>query len=278
MQSDLETFRKACTQTKAGLEALGLTSHAIPERLVDHKLGTLIKEFDGWNRIVRGFQEVAGEKEREVTVAGLASGSYEIYLPLGIIAAGLVSRTIDKVLEWYLRVLEIRKHRLELKELNAPVAETTAIRKHEKDLLENGIRTLAKDLVKEVNPKIDATRRNELETHLTISIRQIARFVDRGGTVEVDSNSPEEPIEPEKPEEPATPEDEKITPEQNKEYMRLKGEFTRLTSEFEKVTRILNGGSSLRLLPERSEPILQLNDAESDEGSTVDEKPTKKKG
>lgn len=281
LQTDIEKFRKACGQARAGLELLNLASHTIPagqfevgvlipERLVDSKLGTLVKELDGWNKIVRGFQEVAGEEEREVTVAGIASGSYEIYLPIGILAATLVSRTIDKVLEWYLRILEIRKRRLELKELGAPVAEVTEIKNHEKNLLKKEIEKLAKDLVKEVHPKVGVPRQNELETHLTISIRQIARFVDRGGTVEVDSTPPDEP------EEPSPPKGDEVTPEQNKEYERLKSEFTHLSSEFQRVTQILNAGGALIQLPERPEPILQLNEVEPDIINN-DLKPTKKK-
>ena len=141
-------FQKACNQARAGLEALELTPHVIPEgqfevgvlipeRLVDSRLGTLVNELDGWNKILRGFQEVAGEEEREVTVAGLASGSYEIYMPLGLIGAFLFSRTIDKVLDWYLRILEIRKRRLELAELGAPVAEVNNVKKYEKEFLDN---------------------------------------------------------------------------------------------------------------------------------------------
>ena len=283
LEAGQEAFRKSCFQTSAGLESLGVTPHAIPEgefevgvlipeRLVDQKLGALAKELEGWNKIVRGFQEVAGEDEREVTVAGLASGSYEVYLPLGIIAASLVSRTIDKVLEWYLRVLEIRKRRLELQDLGAPVSEASAIKKHERDFLDKEIRALVGELIKEVHPKVDATRKNELETLLTVSIRQIARFVDKGGTVEVDSTPPEKPEEPTAP-----PEDEQATPKATQEYERLQEDFTRLSSKFERVSLILEAGSSLRLLPERSEPILQLTESEPDGESTEPEKPSKKK-
>ena len=282
LDRDGEAFRKACNETKGGLESLGVTPYAIPvgefevgvlipERLVDQKLGALAKELEGWNKIVRVFQEVAGEDEREVTVAALASGSYELYVPLGIVAAGLVSRTIDKVLEWYLRILEIRKRRLELQDLGAPVAEANVVKKHERDLIDKEIRALAGELVKQVNSKIDANRKNELETQLTLSIRQIARFVDKGGTVEVDSTPPERPEEP-----PPLPEEEQPTPAATQEYARLKADFTRLNSEFEKVSHILQAGSSLRRLPERSESILQLTDGEPDEAAGP-EKPVKKK-
>lgn len=110
LQADLKQFQKACAETRAGLQSLGVTPYTlqpgafeagilIPEQLVDRRLGALAKELDDWNKIVRGFQEIAGEDEREVIVAGLASGSYEVYLPLGILVAGLLAKTIDKVLE-----------------------------------------------------------------------------------------------------------------------------------------------------------------------------------
>ncbi len=285
LQVDLDAFRKACTQTKTGLESLGITPHAIsegefevgiliPERLVDQKLGALAKELEGWNKIVRGFQEVAGEEEREVTVAGIASGSYEVYLPIGIIAAGLLSRTIDKVLEWYLRILEIRKRkrRLELQNLGAPVAEVDSIKKHERELLEKEIRGLAGEMVKEFHPKVDAPRRHELETHITLSIRQIARFVDKGGLVEVDSTPPKQPEAP-----PAAPEGADVTEDATQEYERLKKDYTRLSSEFEKVSRILDMGRSLKRLPERVEPILQLPEVDPEYERTEPEKPIRKK-
>ncbi len=283
LDRDGDAFRKACNETKKGLESLGVTPYAIPvgefevgvlipERLVDYKLGALAKELEGWNKIVRGFQEVAGEDEREVTVAALSSGSYQIYLPLGILAASLVSRAIDKVLAWYLRILEIRKRRSELQDLGAPVAEVNAIKKHERDLVDKEIRALAGELVKEVHSKIDANRKSELETQLTLSIRQIARFVDKGGTVEVDSTPPERPEEPQPP-----PEDEEPTQATTQDYERLKADFTRLNSEFEKVSHILQAGSSLRRLPERPEPILQLAEGEPESEPTEPEKPAKKK-
>ncbi|TKB87442.1 MAG: hypothetical protein E8D44_02485 [Nitrospira sp.] len=280
LQADVTTFKKSCAQTKAGLEALGLSPHSIspgafevgvliPETLVDHKLSSLVKELGTWNKILRGFQEVAGEEEREVTVVGLASGSYEAYIPLGLLAASYLSRTIDKVLEWYSKVLEIRKHRLELKELGAPTAETSAIQKHEKDLIEKGIEALAKEIVKEAHPKVDQTRKHELETHLTISIRQITRFVDRGGNVEVASTPPKIA------EQPATVGDE-ATSEEKKDYDRLLDEYKKLNLQAQKVNEIIRSGSALRQLPARPEPILQI-EMDSDEDTTAIEKHPKRK-
>lgn len=105
-----------------------------------------------------------------------------------------------------------------------------------------------------------------------IHIRQIARFVDKGGTVEVDSTPPEAP------EEPTAPEGENATPEATEEYERQEKDFKRLRLKFETVSSILEAGRSLRGLPERHEPILQLPDGDPDGEATDPEKPTKKKG
>lgn len=277
---EVNIFRKSCTQVRVGLAALGVIPHAIPqgqfevgilipEGLVDHELSSLVKELGTWNKIIRGFQEVVGEEEREVTVTGLSSGSYETYIPLGLMAAHYLSLTIDKIFDWYSKVLEIQKHRLQLKQLGAPGLEVSAIQKHEKDFINEGIRTLAKDIIKAAHPKTDSHRKEELENHLTISIHQITRFVDKGGTVEVTSAPPETTKEPEPPTEAATQE-EKNT------YTRLLNEHAKQIERIEQQIEIIKSGSALSRLPARPEPILQLETV--DDIPNEREKQPKKKG
>jgi hypothetical protein len=283
LQADLDVFRKSCVQAQAGLESLKIVpldvpvgefdlGVLIPERLVDSSLGALAKELEIWNKVVRGFQEAAGQEAREVTVRSLESGSYQVFLPVGIVAAGMISKTIDKVLEWYVQVLEIRKRRLELQHLGAPTAETGAIKKHERELLDKGIRALAEELVKDGSAKVDAARKSELTNLIAVSIRQIARFVDRGGTIEVDSTPPDEPEEPTQPSEETD-----RTSDEAKEYRRLKKEFDEQALNRQKVSEIIAGGIRLRSLPTRAEPILQLADGELDSDGVEPEKAPKKK-
>lgn len=280
LQSDIATFKKSCAQTRTGLKALGITPHIIPtgefevgvlipETLVDRKLSSVLKELGTWNSIVRGFQEVADEEEREVTVSGLSSGSYETYIPLGMAAATYLSLTINKVLEWYLKILEIRMKRQEFRDLGAPVDEVTAIQKHEKEFIEKNIKELAKEIVKSAQPKTDAPRRHELETHISISIKQITRVVDRGGTVEVTSTPPEVIAEPE-------PLPEEATAEEEGKHKELLQEYKKLSSQFQRVTEIMQSGGALRRLPDRPEPILQI-ESEVEQENVPGEKPAKKK-
>jgi hypothetical protein len=261
LQADLKQFQKACTQTKTGLQALGVSPHAlspgefeagilIPQRLVDSQLGPLTKQLDEWNKIVRAYQEIAGENEREVLVASLVAGSYEVYVPLGIAAAVLLAKTIDRVLSWYKQIPEIRKLRLQMQSLGGPTAEAKLVKKHERDTLDKNIAELAAELVKDAPATVDSGRRHELETQITVSIRQIARFVDKGGIIEVYAAPPDEPEEP-----PAAAEGEAATPGASQAYVSLK-------STFEQATLIRSMGSAPSQLPERSEPILQLGDDE----------------
>lgn len=90
--------------------------------------------------------------------------------------------------------------------------------------------------------------------------------------MEVYAAPPDEPKEP-----PAQAEGEEATPEATQEHERLKAEYARLKLEFEQVSRIRDAGSSLRRLPKRSEPILQLTDSEPDDESLQPERPSKKK-
>jgi hypothetical protein len=201
-----DALQKACSLAQRGLEALGVEPYEIPEgefevgllipeRLVDGQLGKLAAELQNWNRALRVFQEVAGDGERDVKVAKLSSGSFEAFLPFGLVAAQLLSVAIDRAIGWYKQILEIRTLREELAKRGAPVAETTDIRNFEKDLVEKGIKALVSELLKQA-PKDPSGRRNELEAHLSVSVRHIVRFVDRGGTIEIDTTVPEEPEEP----------------------------------------------------------------------------------
>jgi len=266
LQSDINSFKKTCSQVMNGLKALGITPHEIaegefevgvliPHSVVDQKLGSLVKELSDWNKIVRCYQEVAGEDHREVTVKSLVSGSYELYIPLGMVAARYLTKTIEAVMDLYLKVLEIRKRRLELEKLGAPFLETEGVQKHEKELLDKGIQALAKEIIKEApkegNANIEAHRKHEIETQLVKSITKIIRFVDKGGNVEVTSAQIESPQEPEDSETP--------TPDEAQAYTQSLEEFNRALAEFKKVEDIRKSGSSLRRLPERIEPILQID-------------------
>lgn len=265
LQKEAENFRKACEKTGAGLIALGIKSYKLPQgtydvgvliprHLVDNKLGALSKEFDSWNKIIRTFMEVAGEDDREVQLRGLATGSFELYVAVGALAADLFTRAIERLADLYLKILEIQKRRKELAELGAPAPEIKDIRKFEKELLEKEIKELAKELIKQVHSRVDSGRRAELETQLTISLKQTATFIDGGGVVEVTAPDREKPAEPEESKEA------EITAEHKVESDRLRKDYEKLKKSYEDALLLSKRGTAIKRLPERQQPILQLDD------------------
>lgn len=74
VQTDVNTFKKSCTQTRVGLQGLGLSPHTIPtnqfevgvlipETLVDRKLSSLVKELGLWNiKLSEDFKKLPGKK------------------------------------------------------------------------------------------------------------------------------------------------------------------------------------------------------------------------
>lgn len=277
LQAQIITFRKTCTMVKTGFKSLGLAPHStpndqfevgvlIPKTLVKEDFSLLLKEMSAWNRIVRAFQEVAGEEEREVTPIGLATGSYETYIQVGYAVAISLSLTIDKILEWYTKILAIREHSQKLNDLGIPTPEAKA---HEKELVDQGIQTLVTEIMKQVHVKVDAHRKNELETNLRISIKHVARFVDRGGNVEITAAQPEIPVKP-------AHVDEDAPQEELNAYNHLLKEHKKLSEQVDALNKLIRAGSVLNQLPARSEPVLQL-EIEPDGDADKAEKPAKKK-
>jgi len=271
LEAEMEAFRRACQRTATGLHALGITPHSvpagafevgvlIPERLVHLELGALSSEFESWNRIIRFYQELADDEEREVKVAGIASGSYELYVICGLATATLIARTIDKVLDWYLKILQIRKLRIELDRLGAPVAETDDVKKYERGLLEKEIEQLASDLIKSSSKKVDASRRAELQTSLVFSIREIVRFVDSGGLVQVDATAPDEP---------QAMSDAPTDDQANNVGAGI--------GQYDLIRKTIEAGRALSRLPDRETRILQIENGGSEDATESPAKPSKKK-
>lgn len=80
----------------------------LPRSLTQGHLDVLTRQLRTWNRILRGFAELAGADEREISVRMLSTGSEQVFLLTTVGVAALLSPVIDKVLDWYKKILEIR--------------------------------------------------------------------------------------------------------------------------------------------------------------------------
>lgn len=283
LSDDLKKFQKGILATKNGLVAIGITPYIleigkfeagilIPGGLVDGKLGSLAKQFDQWNRIVRGIQEIAGDEIREVPIASLGKGfTFEVYLPLSMLAAGILAKIIGKIFEAYNIILELRDLRQKMEELGGPTTDIEKYKEHERVKLDKIINDLAKEIMAESPLKEGDSRKNELEAQLVLDIRQVAAFVDKGGIVEVYTPPAEEIPEP-----AMQPESEE-TGEGKKENARLLKEYETRKLDADNITKIREWGRSLWMMPEQTEAILQLPDSDFPAEPSPQEKASKRK-
>lgn len=214
-------------------------------------------QIDNWNFILRGFSELAGDSEREVSFKGLASSDLEIYAAVGMGVAKFLSFAIDKVLDWYKKILEIQEVRQRLAAVGGPPAEVDAARKYEKKLLKEVILETVDELMAQGDSKLKKDRKDEFQNHLTISIRRIARFIDEGGDVEVIAGAPEVPTEPAEPEGEG---DESTA--LREQYLEKKKVYDELVVVADEVHEISRKGALLSSLPPRENPILQLEEGD----------------
>jgi hypothetical protein len=266
--TQLNQFRATCAQVQQGLTALHIKPDVLvgdeaevgillPRSLTQGHLDVLTRQLQRWNTILKGFAELAETDQREITVRMLSTGSDQIFLLTTLGVAALLSPVIDKVLDWYKKILEIRKLRLELERLGVPVAELQEAKAHEKKIIDDGITQLARELMERAPTTIPAGRKGELRNQLTISIQHIARFVDQGGDVEVT-------VAPPPQEEYVPPADAALTPV---ELEAKKVEWTAVQQQRPNVQErldIARKGAALASLPNRERGILPLPEANSE--------------
>ena len=264
--SQVNQFRATCTQARQGLTALNIKPDVLvgdqaevgvllPRTLTGGHLGALTGQLRRWNSILRGFTELAGADEREITVRMLSTGSEQIFLLTSIgVATVFILPVIERVLDLYKKILDIQKARKELERLGAPVEESQRVKEHEKKLVEDSIAGLAKELMARAETTVPPGRKGELENHLTISIRYMARFVDQGGDVEVTvAPPPREDYVP--PADPAA-----LTAAEVEGH---KAEWTAVQErKIQDRLELARKGAALVGLPSRETEILQLPEAD----------------
>jgi len=275
-RTELLRFRQAASATRKGLLGMGVelserppdeceVGIVIPSAMTGEKLTPLTEQLNRWNKILRTFAELAGEDEREITVKAVASGSVELYVIAACTTASLLVTALEKLADLYKKILEIQTLRKQLKNLNAPVAEPEKIREHEKSLLKGGIDDLVRDLLKQTTAKLEVTRKNELKTQLTISITQMASFIDAGGSVEVSAPPPEDEEDDVESEDGASGED--LTDASPPKLIKQKQSSAELARE-KNLIAVRRGGAVLATLPDREAPILQIQSGEPPQGSS----------
>jgi hypothetical protein len=186
-----------------GSSALGAgefeASVLIPRGEVDNALGSLGREFEDLEILIRPFIEADSGSPPPLQVRQIASTDFlaVVYMTPG--AALLLSKAIDGVLAVYERVLRIRKLRQELNEAGIRPETVDAIEQDATEMVEREIPGIVREVMEGAAALPSDGRRNEIEVAITKSVRGIAKRVDHGFRMTVRAGPPtdEEDGEPE---------------------------------------------------------------------------------
>lgn len=191
----LETFKTSIDNLISAYDSLKIgaeeleggeceLAYTIPRLFVHNKLHSLNKEMTELNFILNNISEaVIGEKQ-DFEVKTISSSDFSIYVLIGLHVAKVISEVVEKLIENYKKILEIKKLRNELKTIGIPDKETNGIEQYANSLMQQEIEKIVKQIMSK-SPQKDTGRKNELSNGVTIALNKIANRIDNGFNIEI---------------------------------------------------------------------------------------------
>jgi hypothetical protein len=164
----------------------------IPNRYTKNTLDSLISELDDFGDIYKTFEEVCTGQRTNLKYTSLSnSDPYVTFESVGAVCA-CVAVAIERIIQIYKTVLEVRELRNKLKEQGITDGELTAIDDNANRRIESGIEELIPDLLSNFLKKdIESGRVNELKIELRHNLKKIAVKIDNGFFIEAKVNKQE---------------------------------------------------------------------------------------
>jgi hypothetical protein len=159
--------------------------YCIPRIAIDNKLRGLAKETAELNFILGTISEIVTGSKEEFKVKTISSSDFLLYVIIGLQVADVLSNAIEKIINNYKTILEIKVLRNQLKDKGVPESETKGIEAHANSSMEELIKKIAKEIVTEQSKVQDENRKNELENATIIALNKIANRIDKGFNIEV---------------------------------------------------------------------------------------------
>ncbi|MBP8192368.1 MAG: hypothetical protein KAX69_02105 [Chitinophagales bacterium] len=159
--------------------------YSIPRIYVENKLSSLNKEISELNFILNNISEVVSGEKQEFEVKTISSSNFLLFVVVGLSVADVLSRAVERIINNYKTILEIKLLRNQLKEKGVPEKETKGIEEHANNSMKEEIKSIASDIIKDYYKGKDAGRKNELSNGITIAFNKLANRIDNGFNVEI---------------------------------------------------------------------------------------------
>ena len=206
IQQEFERFKSGIDNTVTGLKSLNIgyeqlspgeceVGVVIPRKAVNNQLDEFGKELQELNFILGTFSELSSGTRENYEIKSISSSDLGIYLAAIPPVAACIAHAAEKIIDLYKKLIEIRKHKAELKILGLKEKELKGITDHSNKIMKEGIESLTVEVVNNYYVGNDDNRKNELSNAVKISLNKIANRIDQGFNIEVRAEPEEEPTE-----------------------------------------------------------------------------------
>lgn len=235
----LDQMINAFQQFKIGIEKLEPgeceIGVLIPRSFVKNFLHGFAEELENLNKIFTPFEELTTGTREGFKIKTISSTDLSIFFSSHAITAAGIAAAIERIIEAYKKLSEIRLINKQLSDIGVPDDKSKGILDYSNEIVEGEIEKVSTELVDKYYKK-DDERKHELKTAIKFSLRKIANRIDRGFNIEVKA----EPFK----------ESSEQTPKKQQEESK------------KAITEIQNKAKSLQFLKLDGEPILSLEERE----------------
>jgi hypothetical protein len=168
----------------------------IPRAEVKDELEALGEEFEELQKILGPFIELTEGSRPQLTVRSIASSDFTVYVAMAPGAALSVATALDKILDVYRKILDMRASHADLVEKGVPPEVLAPLVEHANGRMAAETERIANEMVDASASVTDAGRANELKIELRLSLNSLANRIDRGYNVDVRAEPEPEPEPP----------------------------------------------------------------------------------
>ena len=166
----------------------------VPRGFVDNRLDKFSDELKEIDRILGVFEELCTGSRPSPEIRSISSTDLSIFLEMSPLVGASVAVAIERIVEMYKKLLEIRKLKGELVKQGVEGSALKGIETHANKGMDDGIGKLVVDLIDEFGGALKAKdRKHEIEIELKFALKKIATRIDRGFNIEVRMEAPLEP-------------------------------------------------------------------------------------
>lgn len=192
MLDSLAYFKIGSEELEPGEAEVGVL---IPRPAVKEELPKLGEEFEELQKILGPFLELAEGSRPPLKVRTISSSDFTVYVAMAPGAALSVATALDKILDVYKKILDIRASHQQLADQGVPPDVLAPLEDHANNRMAEETERIASEMVDASTTVADSGRANELKIEIRFSLNALANRIDHGYNVDVRAKPEPEPTE-----------------------------------------------------------------------------------